>query len=41
MFYAFDHVTLSFIVFKLLTSGSQVVQVIPDLTSPYANDAHV
>jgi hypothetical protein len=29
MFYAFDHVTLSFNVFKLLMFGAQVVQVIP------------
>jgi hypothetical protein len=29
VFYAFDHVSLSFIVFKLLIFGAQVVQVIP------------
>jgi hypothetical protein len=29
VFYAFDHVTLCFNVFKLLMFGAQVVQVVP------------
>ena len=41
MFYAFDHVSLSFIVFNCLCLVFKLYNSSPDLTSPYANDAHV
>jgi hypothetical protein len=40
-FYAFDHVTLSINVFNCLFLVLKLYKSSPDLTSPYANDAHV
>jgi hypothetical protein len=41
VFYAFDHVTLSFNVFTCLILVLKLYKSSPDLTSPYAHDAHV
>jgi hypothetical protein len=41
MFYAFDHVTLSVTVFTCLFLVLKLYKSSPDLTSPYANNAHV
>jgi hypothetical protein len=41
VFYAFDHVTLSINVFNYLFLVPKLYKSSPDLTSPYANDAHV
>jgi hypothetical protein len=41
VFYAFDRVTVSFIVFNCLYLVLKLYKSSPDLTSPYANDAHV
>jgi hypothetical protein len=40
VFYAFDHVTLSITILPCLYFGTQVVQVILDLTSPCPKDAY-
>jgi hypothetical protein len=39
--YAFDHITLSINVFNCLLLVLKLYKSSPDLTSPYANDAHV
>jgi hypothetical protein len=41
VFYAFDHVTLSINVFNCLFLVLKLYKSSPDLTGPYANDAHV
>jgi hypothetical protein len=41
VFYAFDYVTLSIIVFTCLFLVLKLYKSSPNLTSPYANDAHV
>jgi hypothetical protein len=41
VFYAFDHVTLSINVFICLFLVLKLYKSSPDLTSPYAHDAHV
>jgi hypothetical protein len=39
--YAFDHITLSINVLNCLLLVLKSYKSSPDLTSPYANDAHV
>jgi hypothetical protein len=41
VFYAFDHITLRINVFNCLFLVLKLYKLSPDLTSPYANDAHV
>jgi hypothetical protein len=41
VFYAFDHVTLSINVFTCLFLVLKLYKSSPDLTRPYAHDAHV
>jgi hypothetical protein len=41
VFYAFDHIILSINVFNCLFLVLKLYKLSPDLTSPYANDAHV
>jgi hypothetical protein len=41
VFYAFDHVTLSIYIIRCIFVVLKLCKTFPDLTSPYANGAHI